>query len=217
MPAGRVSVRIPFFSSMAAIVIAGIIGLVLQLLYQTGPYTLLLGCLGALPGFFYSTRPIRLVQTGWGEPFIGLCYGWLPVACAFYIQSAYLHPMIHWVSVPIALSITNVILMNEFPDYAADRTVGKRNLLVRLGKPWVKGIYMAFCVLSWVAMFVSVRAGVPGSALYVYVPVMSLSLIVMSLFAAGKERNPKTLEAMCALTIAVNLATTTAYLVAFWK
>ncbi|NPU86393.1 MAG: prenyltransferase [Syntrophaceae bacterium] len=217
MPAGRVSEKVPLWTSIIAFIIAGAIGLLLQFHYRTGPYTLLMGCFGALSGFFYSTRPVRLVETGLGEFFIGICYGWLPVATAFYIQTGYVHPFIHWLALPIALSIFNVILLNEFPDYEADQRVGKRNLLVRLGKTWGKGIYIAFAVLSWGGMFLSLRAGVPHIALYLYMPVVLTSLIVMGMLVANADRNRKLLETMCGLTIAVNLGTTASYMLAFWK
>ena len=216
MPAGRMPEKVPLWTSFLAIFGAGVIGLVLQFFYKTGPYTLLLGIFGALSGFFYSTRPVRLVETGWGECFIGFCYGWLPVAAAFYIQTAYLHPLIHWLAVPIALSIFNVILINEFPDYVADRQTGKRNLLVRTGKPRCKIIYIIFSIVSWIAMFLSIRAGISAKALYLYAPVMLISFAVIGMLAANKDRSPKILEAMCGLTIVVNLGTTASYLLAFW-
>src|SRR5512140_274068 len=71
--------------SLITISLATIIGFTLQFGLHTGPLTILLGCLGALPGFFYSTRFIRLFEKGFGELFIGFCYGWLPLAAAFYI------------------------------------------------------------------------------------------------------------------------------------
>lgn len=216
MPAGRTSGEVPLWTSFMAIIGAGVIGLVLQFFYHTGPFTLLLGALGALPGFFYSTRPIRLVETGWGECFIGFCYGWLPVAAAFYIQTAYLHPLIHWLSVPIALSIFNVILINEFPDYEADRQVDKRNLLVRLGPSRGKIIYIALSLAAWIAMFLSIYAGVSGNVLYLYMPVMLVSMAVIRMLAANREQDQRTLEILCGLTIVVNLGTTASYLWAFW-
>jgi len=216
MPTRRVSGNVPLWTSILAFFGAGVIGIILQFVYQTGPYTLLLGAIGALSGFFYSSRPIRIVETGLGECIIGICYGWLPVAAAFYIQTAYIHPLIHWIAMPIALSIFNVILINEFPDYEADQQVGKRNLLVRLGKSWGKGIYITFSIASWIAMLLSVHNGVSGRSLYLYLPVMLVSMTVIWMLAAKKDRNRKTLEDMCGLTIVVNLGTTASYLLAFW-
>lgn len=216
MPAGRVSGKVPLWTSIAAITAAGLIGALLQFYYKTGPYTFFLGVLGAFPGFFYSTRPVRLVATGLGECFIGFCYGWLPVAASFYIQAGYIHPMVNWLSIPIAASIFNVILVNEFPDYEGDVESRKRNLLVRFGKSGGKIIYAALALLSWPAFFLSLRAGVDPRALYVYVPVMLLSLMAVWMLASGRDGNRKTLEAICGLTIVVNLGTTASYILAFW-
>jgi len=216
MPAGRISRSIPLWTSIAALICAGFIGIALQFYFETGPYTLLLGVLGAFSGFFYSTRPVRLVETGFGECLIGFCYGWLPVASSFYIQTAHLHPIINWISIPIAASIFNVILVNEFPDYEADRESRKLNLLVRFGKPRGKIIYSGLAFLSWIAFFTSLQAGVPSTALIVYVPVMLLSLAAVWMLASNRDKNRTMLEAVCGLTIIVNLGTTASYILAFW-
>ncbi|HBI47142.1 MAG TPA: hypothetical protein DDX93_00200, partial [Smithella sp.] len=134
LPQGKISPLVPFWTSIVTLIIAGAIGVILQFILKTGPYTLLLGFLGAFPGFFYSTKPVRLVQRGVGEIFIGFCYGWLPIASAYYIQTSAIHPVIHWIAIPIGLTIFNVILLNEFPDYEADKATDKKNLLYRVGK-----------------------------------------------------------------------------------
>jgi 1,4-dihydroxy-2-naphthoate octaprenyltransferase len=201
--------------SLITISLAMIIGLILQFRLQTGPLTLLLGCLGVLPGFFYSTRLIRLFEKGLGELFTGFCYGWLPLAAAFYIQRGYIAPCIHWMALPIGLSIFNVILLNEFPDYPAEGAVDKTNLLVRLGKAKGMSIYVLFSILSWFCMYFSVGAGVPRKALYLYLPVMAISAGISLMMARGKYENPLLLELLCGLNIAVNLGTTVAYILAF--
>jgi 1,4-dihydroxy-2-naphthoate polyprenyltransferase len=201
--------------SLTTISLAMLIGLILQFGLNTGPLTLLLGCLGALPGFFYSTRIIRLFERGLGELFIGFCYGWLPLAAAFYIQRGYIAPCIHWMALPIGLSIFNVILLNEFPDYPADAPVGKTNILLRLGKVKGMSLYVLFSILSWFCMYFPVDTGIPRKALYLYLPVMALSAGISLLMARGKYENPLLLELLCGLNIAVNIGTTVAYALAF--
>lgn len=216
MPTGRISGKVPLWTSLASFAGAAVIGMVLQFCYRTGPYTFFLGALGAIPGFFYSTRPVRLVETGFGECCIGFCYGWLPVTASFYIQTGYIHPLIHWLSLPIAATIFNVILVNEFPDYEADGETHKRNLLIRLGKSAGKIIYSGLTIAAWAAFFLSLRAGVPAEGLYLYIPVALLSLAAVWMLASGKDKNRKHLEAICGLTIIVNLGTTASYMLAFW-
>lgn len=215
IPAGIVSMKVPLWTSITTFVLAAAIGIILQFVLKTGPYTLLLGCLGAFPGFFYSTRPIRLVERGVGELCIGFCYGWLPVASGFYIQTGYISPIIHWMGVPIGLTIFNVILLNEFPDLIADSTVGKRNILVRLGKKKGEALYVALSMLGWIAMFLSIAAGIPGKAVYFYLPVLILSTALITMILLKKHRDQKILEILCGLNIAVNLGTTTTYLLAY--
>ena len=59
-------------------------------------------------------------------------------------------------SIPIGLTIFNVIFLNEFPDYEADRTVGnKRNIVVRLGKEKGIIVYIAVQAITWIMFAVS--------------------------------------------------------------
>jgi 1,4-dihydroxy-2-naphthoate polyprenyltransferase len=213
--AGLLSPRVPLWTSIIAILLAGIIGIILQYGYRTGSCTLLLGLAGAFPGFFYSARPVRLVERGIGEAFIGFCYGWLPVAAAFYIQTGHIDPVIHWIGLSIGFTIFNVIFLNEYPDYPADKAVGKRNMLFRLGPEKGRFVYLMVSLLAWVFAFASVYAGVPGKFLAVYVPIMALSAVLAVFMLRGKYRDRSTLERLCGLTIAVNLGTTACYLFAY--
>ena len=191
---GKLSPAIAFWTSVIALIIAAAIGFILQFVYKTGPYTLLLGFLGAFSGFFYSTPPIRLVKRGIGEIFIGFCYGWLPVASAYYIQTGTIHPIIHWMAIPIGLTIFNVILLNEFPDYDADKATGKKNLLYRLGKKNGNVLYIAFSLLASVAMLASPFWGIPFKVVYFYLPILIISLFIVVMMLRGKYEDKKMLE-----------------------
>ena len=211
----KLSPAIAFWTSVIALIIAAAIGLILQFVYKTGPYTLLLGFMGAFSGFFYSTPPVRLVKRGIGEIFIGFCYGWLPVTSAYYIQTGAIHPVIHWIAIPIGLTIFNVIFLNEYPDYEADKATGKKNLLNRLGKKNGEFLYIAFSLLASVAMLASPFWGIPFKVIYFYLPVLIISLFIVVMMLRGKYEDKKMMEILCALNIAVNLGTTMAYILAY--
>ena len=201
--------------SIAAIVPALLIGLFLQFALRTGPLTLPLCVFCALPGFLYRTGPFHLDETGFGELFIGLCYGWFPTAAAFYLQRSYIPPCLHWMALPIGLSIFNVILLKEFHDHAADLSLNKTNLLVRVGKTRGGILYGLVSILSWLALYASLGTGIPRKALYFYLPVMALSAGVSIMMARKKYENPLTLELINGCTITVYLGTTAAYVLAF--
>ncbi|MGA2526244.1 MAG: prenyltransferase [Smithellaceae bacterium] len=215
LPAGKISPLVPLWTSIITLIIAGIIGIILQFVLKTGPYTLVLGFLGAFPGFFYSTKPIRLVRCGFGEIFIGFCYGWLPVASAYYIQTGTIHPLVHWLALPIGFSIFNVILLNEFPDYEADKATDKKNLLYRLGKQKGMTLYVVFSLLTSLTMLISPFWGIPFKVVYFYLPFLIISLFIIVMMLRAKYENRKILEILCGLNIAVNLGTSLAYIMAY--
>jgi len=207
--------RVALLTSVVSFLLAAAIGLILHFYFKTGPLTLLLGTLGAFSGFFYSMRPVRLVERGFGEIFIGFCYGWLPVAAAYYIQTAAIHTVIHWVAIPIALSIFNVILLNEYPDFEADKATGKRNLLYRVGKNAGATIYVVASLLSWTGVFSSVFFGIPFFVIYFYLPFFIISFFIVTMMIRGKYKEAKILERLCGLNIAVNLGTSLSYLLSY--
>jgi len=213
--AGKLPREVPLLTSIIAFLMSGIIGLILQFYYKTGNYTLILGCTGALAGFFYSTPPIRLVEKGFGELFIWFCYGWLPIAIAFYIQTGYIESFIFWISLPIGISIFNVIFLNEFLDYEADVATGKKNLLVRLGKKRGALLYNTLSVTSWLIMFLTVIFLVPLTALYLYIPIVILSSFIIIMMLKKKYEDVHILEILAGLNIVVNLGTTASYILAF--
>jgi len=106
----------------------------LSILFWREPAVLWLGVVGTACAFFYNAPPIKLSYRGLGEISVALCYG--PVIClgTYLVQRGEAPTRILWLSVPLGLMIGAFLLINEFPDYNADRIAGKRNLVVRLGR-----------------------------------------------------------------------------------
>ena len=113
----------------------------LYLAYQRGWVILLLGIIGVFSGFFYTAPPFQLVNRGVGEFVVGLNFGILMTLGAYYVQARALdwEPLI--ASIPITLLIAAVLYINEFQDYMADRAVGKKHLVVRLGRQRAERLY----------------------------------------------------------------------------
>jgi 1,4-dihydroxy-2-naphthoate octaprenyltransferase len=207
--------RAPSWASVVCLLLALVVALILQFAYHTGPWTLPFCALGLLGGFFYSTPPIRWVTTGVGELWIAFCYGWLPIAVGYYLQAGDIAPLVNWLAIPVGLTILNVILLNEYPDFRADSQAGKTNLVVRLGRHKASLLYTMISAASWLAMFISVRRGVPVRSLCFYVPVLFIAVILVVLVLRGRWQDRQTLEKLCGANILVNLGTTAAYILAF--
>ncbi len=207
--------RAPLWGSLIGLLMALTVALILQLRYGTGPWTIPLIIVGLVGGFFYSTRPVRWVSTGMGELWIALCYGWLPVAVGYYLQVGEIAPLVHHLSIPIGLTIFNVILLNEFPDYPADAAARKKNIVVRVGRERGSLLYGLVSLGSWIGMGLSLGHGVPRRILWFYLPILTLSLVLTTLVMRGRWQDRAFLEGLCAANLAVNLGTTAAFIFAF--
>jgi 1,4-dihydroxy-2-naphthoate polyprenyltransferase len=199
-------------ASYVALGFTVITGLIIQFKYDTGGLTIPLGVVGILAGFFYSMMPIRWVTRGVGEIIIGFAYGWLPVAVSYYLQTGTIHSIIHLVSIPIACTVFNIILINEFPDHPADVIAKKSNLVVRFGKERSAVLYIVMHFIGMAGYLLSVVRGLPLSALLYYAPVGILCLVLCVMMGAKKYTDKRLLETMCALTIVTNLGSALAYI-----
>lgn len=215
IPRALLPPRVALATSIGSLALAAGVGVLLQFGYRTGPWTIPFGAIGMLGGFFYSTRPLRWVSRGIGELWIAFCYGWLPVAVAYYLQVGTLDRLIHWLAVPVGLTIFNVIFLNEYPDYEADLAAKKRNLLVRLGRKRGAILYAVVALAACASVFLAVAQGVPFQGLWFYLPILLLSLVLIALVLESRWRNPRILERLCGANIVVNLGTTAVFVLAF--
>jgi 1,4-dihydroxy-2-naphthoate octaprenyltransferase len=185
-------------------------GLYIYYQYQTGSWLLLLGGIGIFSGFFYSGKPFRWSYRGVGEILVGFCYGWLPIATGFYLFTGFFSHQILLLSIPIGLSIFNVILINEFPDEEADRAVGKKNLVVRFGKERMGDLYIGLSILVSLSLTKVLRIFGQTPVWLIILSGVPLLLILRSLIQVwqGDFRDSKRLESLCRNTLLINLSIT---------
>jgi len=212
---GLVNRRNVLVGAYGSLIIAGIIGIFLVTVFHTGPWTIPLGMIGMVGGFYYSSRPVRWVSSGLGEIWIAFCFGWLPISAGYYLQSGSFSPLASWISLPVALTIFNVILINEFPDYLADKTAGKQNLVVRLGLPSAAILYGGIAACSWTFLYLSPFAGTPPIFILFVFPFQVLSILLVALVLKGKWRDESYLERLCAGSILVNIGISWSFILSF--
>jgi len=153
--------------------IAAIAGLILLL--SKGAMVLWFGIAGLLLAVLYSLGPVRLASTGLGELSVAVAFGVLPVTGAAWLQSGTLGLDVFLFSIPVAVWVTAILLINEVPDIAADGATGKRTLPVRVGLGGTSVIYMMLHITGVVALaWLAMRGGFP--AWTVIVPALLLVL-----------------------------------------
>lgn len=192
------------------LVMAILIGLYIYFQYRTGPWTLLLGGAGIFSGFFYSNKPFRWAYRGVGEILIGFCYGWLPIATGFYLFTGFFNHQVYLLSIPVGLSIFNVILINEFRDEEADRAVGKRNLVVRFGKERMGDLYIGISIMVGLSL-VKVMLVLGRTPFYLFslsgIPILLILWNFIQVWQGGHQDSGK-LELLCRNTLFINLLIT---------
>jgi len=145
---GILSPKATLLTALFFLIAGAAIGTVIFLLTQS-VFILILGLIGLLGGFFYTAPPIQLGYRCIGEFIIALLFGLLPVYGSYYLQTETIDTIPLLPAAVVAILIFLVILVNEFPDVAADAAVNKRTLVVRLGVPASVWIYRIALIVSF--------------------------------------------------------------------
>jgi len=128
--------------------------------WAVGPIILGFGLIGMLSGFFYTGRPFTWVNRGIGEALVGLNFGALMTLGAYYVQTKQLSIEPLLASIPVSLLIAGVLYINEFPDYMADKAVGKNTLVVRLGRQGAAYGYALIMLGTYASILLNAVAGI---------------------------------------------------------
>ena len=188
-------------------IVTAAIGLAIGIHFYTrvGWPMLPLMALGALAVVGYTDA---LTRIGLGEVFAGLGLGALPVWGTGLVQGGWPGATVLAASVPAFFMTFNLLLLNEFPDVAADRIGKRRHLIILFGRRVAALIYAAAALAVPVAVAVAVALrALPPLSLLAALP--SLLLVAPLRWAFSSPESEVPLPALGA-NVAWNLATNTA-------
>lgn len=148
---GLLKPRKVLIAAWASLLFAFSIGL--GLAWNSGWIILVFMAAGGLTTVFYSDY---LTRCTFGEISSGITLGSMVVAGAYYVQTGTITPGIIWASIPPGMLTALLLFLNEFPDADADRTGGRRHLVIVLGKSRAAILY----VLSLLVMYLILIAGI---------------------------------------------------------
>lgn len=139
---------------------AGAFAVGLYLTWRGGWPILAFAVLGGLAAIFYVAPPIRWAYRGLGETVIALSYGPWMVLGSQYLHSRAVSWEAFWASLVPGLLIMSLAVVNAIPDFHQDRLVGKRNLVVRLGRRRGVWLYLALAAAGLATVAAGAAAGV---------------------------------------------------------
>ena len=193
--------------AISLMLVAGSLGTIISLI-QSNLLLFGLGSFGAASAVLYSTPPVRLVNRGVGEILIAVCFGWLTIATGYACAKGTLPAHSFMISIPLSLSIFNVILINQFPDYKPDCDSGKKNLVVRTGRAFSAFVYSISSLgvaITTLALWYFFQSHEPLLLIACAPPVL-LSLFLGYRIGVLKHwKKIETLEPVCGLGIILHL------------
>ena len=175
---GILSPKAVFLGGIVALILGSLIGIVIVVVTQS-LFITALGLSGLLGGFFYTARPVQLGYRSVGEFVILLLFGILPVFGAYYLQTGRIDATPVMPALVVGILIFLVILINEFPDLAADAAVSKKTLVVVLGvktASWVYRAGLAATFLIAAAMLTGGNTFAAGIAYLLTIPIAALAV-----------------------------------------
>jgi 1,4-dihydroxy-2-naphthoate octaprenyltransferase len=145
---GQIAARHILYAALICFAGAVVVGICLLVATQKVAIVLF-GLAGILCGFFYTASPVKIGYHRLGELAVGLGFGPLTLIGSYWIQTFSFDLVAVMASVPVGILILIVLLINEFPDYEADKTVGKATLVVLLGRATAMRVYQSLLVLTY--------------------------------------------------------------------
>lgn len=143
---GDISPKAMKIATFVSIAIACAVGLCLV---PVGGLMLIpLGLVIALAAFAYSAGPYPLSHHGLGESAVIVFFGIVPVCMTFYLSFFTVTLEVMLASVALGLISANVLIVNNYRDYAEDLASGKRTLAVVFGRKAYKYFYLANSIVA---------------------------------------------------------------------
>jgi 1,4-dihydroxy-2-naphthoate octaprenyltransferase len=137
---GKLPRRVALMAGLACLAFLASATVVLASRANPSPTVYLIMGLAFLGAFFYSTPPVRLEASGYGELTTSVLVAFMVPAFAFILQAGEFHRLIAMSAFPLVALMLAMMLAFELPDYMTDLKHGKRTLMVRVG--WQNGMIL---------------------------------------------------------------------------
>jgi 1,4-dihydroxy-2-naphthoate octaprenyltransferase len=138
--------------------IAAIIAIGGYFFYVHGPAIIPLGLAGIVTVYFYTTHITKSPMLCAIAP--GLGFGPLMVLGTYFALTGAYSLAAGLASLVPGLLVSNLLLLNQFPDVEADASVARRHLPIAIGRKGSSNVYALLLLAAYGALIASVASGV---------------------------------------------------------
>lgn len=175
---GLLTLKEVYRSGIILLVSGCLIGLFLA--YERGAPILILGIIGAILGYFYTGKPLKLKYRGLGAFMVFVIFGPLMTLGGYYLQMQKFTIQSFVISIPTALLTTAILHANDIRDMKHDERAGIKTLSIYIGSKNAQSVYSSLIMFAYVSLIIMI--------IYKYVPYLSL-ICLLTLPAAIKNIN----------------------------
>jgi 1,4-dihydroxy-2-naphthoate octaprenyltransferase len=155
LPAGLLNARSVYILGISCI--AAIIAIGGYFIYVQGPLIIPVGVAGIITVYFYTTYITKSPLLCAIAP--GLGFGPLMVLGTYFALTGHYSLAAGLASLVPGFLVSNLLLLNQFPDVEADASVSRRHYPISIGLAKSSLIYTALVLAAYLALIISVEVG----------------------------------------------------------
>jgi 1,4-dihydroxy-2-naphthoate octaprenyltransferase len=132
----------------------------LYLMFLRGWVVVAIGLAAIFSAIAYTGGPFPLGYYGLGDVFVFIFFGLAAVAGTYFVQVGSVSVAAWWMSVPIGLIVTAILVVNNLRDIENDRKAGKHTLAVRLGERGTRIEYLVCMTVAYLILPLAILFGI---------------------------------------------------------
>jgi len=187
---GELPRQVAFIAAMVCLAIAMAIASWLIFTHAVPSNVWIILLLSFIGAYFYSSPPLTLSSTGYGELTTSIVVAGLVPALGHVLQTRQLSFLVLLVTAPLVILHLAMLLAFEFPDFLSDEATGKRTLLVRVGRRTGARLHTVLIFLAFSLVGVAARIGLPAQVALAIVTTSPLALLQISFVCRLQRGDP---------------------------
>jgi 1,4-dihydroxy-2-naphthoate octaprenyltransferase len=203
----------------ALVCLAVAIGAAAWLVIQTpiAPAALAIMALAFVGTYFYSSPPVSLVSTGFGEAAASVLVAGLVPALGHVLQAGRPSPLIVLATAPLVMYHFAMLMAFEYPDFLSDEAAGKRTLLVRLGRRRGTAVHNGALIAGIALAALASFLGLPAQVALAVVISSPLVLLQITFVRRMQRGEPFSFTRLTLVGILIFAVTTYFMAFSFWS